>query len=283
MANITELIYGYLRNNRRLVIPEVGAFIVKESGQIIFSELLKSDDGQLGRLLADAGMSELEADAAIDRFVFELHNEVERYGYYRISPIGTLRLDPATRTLRLIEPSKEDREEMLAALQPTAEVVTEVTNTEVAAEAEAIEGVAAEAEAIDVATEVAAESVAPTEEMAAEEKPVTVEAEASEPAVIAEEKPVAAAEPVPVKATEESDETVPQAEVKHEPRHAKPRHRIDAIILAIVAIIAIIALAAMGYGWYKSYHKGEPNDAEQMEMLRDESFRTPSSEAEDKQ
>ena len=42
---INTIIIKYLRENRRLVIPKLGAFIVKDDNQtIIFSELLRSDD-----------------------------------------------------------------------------------------------------------------------------------------------------------------------------------------------------------------------------------------------
>ena len=52
----------YLESHKRLVIPQLGTFIVKEPGRsILFSELLKRDDGVLRRLLSERGMNELEA------------------------------------------------------------------------------------------------------------------------------------------------------------------------------------------------------------------------------
>ena len=53
---IVELISKYLENNKRLVVPNLGAFIVKEAGRVVlFSNLIKGDDGVLRSLLVDCG------------------------------------------------------------------------------------------------------------------------------------------------------------------------------------------------------------------------------------
>ena len=60
----------YLESHRRLVVPQLGTFIVKEPGRsVVFSELLKRDDGVLRGLLRAGGMGELEAAGEIDRVV----------------------------------------------------------------------------------------------------------------------------------------------------------------------------------------------------------------------
>ena len=41
MLNLNEIIAEYLASHRRLVIPEFGAFVKKESGELLFSELLR--------------------------------------------------------------------------------------------------------------------------------------------------------------------------------------------------------------------------------------------------
>lgn len=68
--DVTDVIANYLRDNhRRLVVPAFGAFVVKESGEVLFSELLKTDDGVLRGLLAAGGLSELEcAGLSTDSF-----------------------------------------------------------------------------------------------------------------------------------------------------------------------------------------------------------------------
>ncbi len=73
---VPELILTYLKQHRRLVVPSLGAFIVKGHGgecdNILFSELLKSDDGVLRGLLTERGLRDIEAAAMVDRFIFEV-------------------------------------------------------------------------------------------------------------------------------------------------------------------------------------------------------------------
>lgn len=102
--NVVEVIAEYLLSNRKLVVPNLGAFIVKESGERIFSDLLRNDDGVLTSLLQAKGLSDMEAAVSIDRFVFETRHELESYGYCRLGDIGTLRIEPETKVLRLYEP-----------------------------------------------------------------------------------------------------------------------------------------------------------------------------------
>ncbi len=88
---IVELISKYLETNKRLVVPNLGAFIVKQAGHtVLFSNLIKSDDGVLRSLLVADGVSELEAAAAIDRFVFEVNFRLESTGRCLLSGFGEL-------------------------------------------------------------------------------------------------------------------------------------------------------------------------------------------------
>ena len=89
---IVEIISKYLETNKRLVVPNLGAFIVKEAGRtVLFSNLIKGDDGVLRSLLISSGVSELEAAAAIDRFVFEVNFRLESRGECMLSGFGELR------------------------------------------------------------------------------------------------------------------------------------------------------------------------------------------------
>ena len=104
MNIVEEVIVEYLRSNRRLVIPNFGAFMAKESGERIFSGLLRTDDGVLSSLLKARGLNEMEAAITIDRFIFEVRHELEQYGYCRLGEVGTLRIEPETKALRLYPP-----------------------------------------------------------------------------------------------------------------------------------------------------------------------------------
>lgn len=91
---IDSIIIKYLQENRRLVIPKLGAFIVKDDNQtVVFSELLRSDDGVLRGLIKGHGVGDIEAAGVIDRFVFEVRHTLDRNMPYKIGNWGTLRRD----------------------------------------------------------------------------------------------------------------------------------------------------------------------------------------------
>ncbi len=89
---IVELISKYLESNKRLVVPNLGTFIVKEAGRtVLFSNLIKTDDGVLRSLLEATGVSELEAAGSVDRFVFEVNYRLENTGVCHFGGFGELR------------------------------------------------------------------------------------------------------------------------------------------------------------------------------------------------
>lgn len=63
--------------------------MTKEDGQIIFSELLKKDDGVLRGLLVANGMREIEAAGKIDRFIFEIRHALMQSGVCPVADLGT--------------------------------------------------------------------------------------------------------------------------------------------------------------------------------------------------
>lgn len=89
MELITNILVEYLKYNKRIVVPKLGAFIVKQpSGIIRFTDLMRNDDGVLRSLLIAYGMSELEAIGKIDRFVFEVHHAISHGDKYVITGLG---------------------------------------------------------------------------------------------------------------------------------------------------------------------------------------------------
>lgn len=90
---ICEYITRYLLLNKRLVVPNLGAFVVNPSnGELIFVELLKQDDGVLMRQLMADGLSAVDAMNMIDRFVFEIRHRVESGGTATLNGIGRMSL-----------------------------------------------------------------------------------------------------------------------------------------------------------------------------------------------
>ena len=86
---MVQTISQYLGSHKLLVVPQLGTFIVKEPGvSIVFSELLKRDDGVLRGLLREAGVGELEAAGEIDRFVFEVRHAAQHGQEFRLDGFG---------------------------------------------------------------------------------------------------------------------------------------------------------------------------------------------------
>lgn len=94
MELITNIIVEYLKYNKRLCVPKLGTFIVKQaSGEIKFSDLMRNDDGVLCSLLLAYGVKELEAKGMMDRFVFEVHHAVAVDGKFVIATLGEFTAD----------------------------------------------------------------------------------------------------------------------------------------------------------------------------------------------
>lgn len=86
---ITNILIEYLKHNKRIVVPKLGAFIVKQpSGIIRFSELMRTDDGVLKALLMAYGVQELEASGMISRFVFEIRHAITSGKSFTVERLG---------------------------------------------------------------------------------------------------------------------------------------------------------------------------------------------------
>ena len=103
---IVDIISKYLAENKRLVVPNLGAFIVKQAGEsILFSNLMKGDDGVLRGLIMADGVSELEAAGAIGRFVFEVNYRLENGGVCPLNGFGELRSGANSTIIFKFDPS----------------------------------------------------------------------------------------------------------------------------------------------------------------------------------
>jgi len=92
---LIRTIAQYLETHRRLVVPQMGAFIVKEPGtSVLFSELLKRDDGVLLSLLKAGGLDEAAAAGEIDRFVCEVRRAVGEGREFPLEGLGVLKAGP---------------------------------------------------------------------------------------------------------------------------------------------------------------------------------------------
>lgn len=90
MELLIHTVKEHLEHNKRIVVPRLGTFIVKPDGEtIVFSELLRDDDGVLRALLTAKGLGELEIDGMIDRMIFNIRHAVSGGKEYAVEGFGT--------------------------------------------------------------------------------------------------------------------------------------------------------------------------------------------------
>ncbi len=121
---LAAIISQYLESNRRLVIPNFGALLVKEPGhRVLFSQLLTRDDGVLHSLIVESGASELEANGMIDRLLFDIRYALEAKESYLIEGVGRFVTEPSGAILFIEVKAKvnkiKEEQEQIEELQPS--------------------------------------------------------------------------------------------------------------------------------------------------------------------
>ena len=91
---LSRIVAAKLREGRRLIIPDLGVFIVKGDGSLLFSELMRGDDGVLrSAVAAERGVSDAEALRIIERFVTDIRRALDCGMSYRLEGMGMLSRD----------------------------------------------------------------------------------------------------------------------------------------------------------------------------------------------
>ena len=228
---ICEYITRYLLLNKRLVVPNFGAFVVNPSnGNLIFVELLKQDDGVLMRQLMADGLSAVDAMNMIDRFVFEIRHKVESGGVAMLNGIGRMSLaeDGLYRFVYDPNTGREIAEPAAAVQTPAPEPIVE-SEPEVVTEPEPV-----------VEPNVAQEAIV----------------EQSEPEVVVEMPKFEHAQIEPNAYVKGLRYGKPQRPSKDDIRyvgHSTSRGVDKFVIVAVVA--ALLAIGAIVYGWMSSHNQ----------------------------
>lgn len=92
VVEINTLIARYIAENTRLIIPNIGTLLRrKESGEIVFMEMLKKGDGALNSLVgAHLSLSEADAMAAVENYAAEIKRAVESDKKFIMDGVGVL-------------------------------------------------------------------------------------------------------------------------------------------------------------------------------------------------
>ena len=92
---VNKIIVDSLKAGKRIVIPQFGAFLHKDTdGGIVFVPFLKKDDGVLAGLLSsNYGLSSEEAYGVIAEYVAQVKKSVTERGCFVVEGIGQLKID----------------------------------------------------------------------------------------------------------------------------------------------------------------------------------------------
>lgn len=256
VTKISAIIEAYLQRENRLIIPNVGTLLKrKESGEIVFVEMLKKNDGKLEALVAaQFGVAAEEAAAIVEGYVEEIGRQISASRKFIIDGVGVL-LVGANGALDF-------------AFNPFSHTIPEP------------QAKAAEPEVKTVEPEVkAAEPKVIVEQFEDDEEEEEVKVE--EPKVVAPEptKPVAPQVKPKVSATarkqsalyddDDEEEAPKEAPRKMNIRRPASRKKVDPItIIAIVAVV--LAMITLLWGAFSNNSKDlELDTTEQYEMGSD--------------
>lgn len=262
MNVIVRIIAQYLDTHKRLVIPGLGMFLVKEEPRkVVFTELMSRDDGVLQALLVEQGMTALAAAGELNRFVFEVRHAIESgrefemqgFGVLRPAGNGTMRFDH--RPLTTVLPD--------VALEIEPEQVQKVRHVE------RIEEPRRPVQPAQPAEEPKEE---PKEEVADEEEvdeEIQTEADPTEPIEDHDEEPSETDDEDPFMEEDDEDELPQPRRVRRVARPTQQKPKVDRFLLVAI-VAAVLALLAIGYGMYSnsmSVEEAEDTPTEQTDSL----------------
>ncbi|MBQ3070223.1 MAG: hypothetical protein IJD12_00855 [Tidjanibacter sp.] len=234
-VEINSLVAQYIAKNTRLIIPEIGTLLRrKESGEIVFMEMLKKSDGGLVALVAGGlGLSEEEAAKAVEQYVGTIKSQLATNKKFILDGVGVLLAGVNGGVEFIFNPQSH-----------TIDAVEEPKSKAVAEEPQVIE-LAEEPQVVAAKEPVVAEPA--PEVVAVEKKPAQVA-----PKVIATEEPQKKSAKIDALYGEESEQDKEPKKAFPTPARprtsAKPQHKkLDPItILAIVS--GLIAIGTLIWG-----------------------------------
>ena len=234
-VEISSLVAQYIAKNTRLIIPEIGTLLRrKESGEIVFMEMLKKSDGGLVALVAGGlGLSEEEAAKAVEQYVSTIKSQLATNKKFILDGVGVLLAGVNGGVEFIFNPQSH-----------TIDAVEEPKSKAVAEEPQVIE-LAEEPQVVAAKEPVVAEPA--PEVVAVEQKPAQVA-----PKAIATEESKKKAAKIDALYGEESEQDKEPKKTFPTPARprtsAKPQHKkLDPItILAIVS--GLIAIGTLIWG-----------------------------------
>lgn len=257
MNVIVRIIAQYLDTHKRLVIPGLGMFLVKEEPRkVVFTELMSRDDGVLQALLVEQGMTALAAAGELSRFVFEVRHAIESgrefemqgFGVLRPAGNGTMRFDHRPLTTVLPDVALEIEPEQVQKVRHVERI--EEPRRPVQSAQQAAE------ESKEEPKEEPKEEAADEEE---EEEEIQTEADPDEPIEDHDEEQHETDDEDPFMEEDDEDELPQPRRVRRVARPTQQKPKVDRFLLVAI-VAAVLALLAIGYGMYSNSMSVEETD-----------------------
>ncbi|MBR2452098.1 MAG: hypothetical protein IKB37_02870 [Rikenellaceae bacterium] len=88
---ISRIVNKLLKTEKRITIPALGSFMKRNDGVIVFTDMLKDDDGVLARhVAAQMFVSTKEAQEDISKFTEQVNRNLRERGVAELSDLGLL-------------------------------------------------------------------------------------------------------------------------------------------------------------------------------------------------
>lgn len=268
---LIRIITHYLRDHKRLVVPQLGAFLVREEPYaVLFSELIRRDDGVLQSLLVAEGMSEIAARGEIDRFVYEVRHAVQQGEPYHLSDFGVMR--PGHNDTILFEYHAR----LSVAPEVPVDIIPDLIEKlrEEPKRPERVERSVVEPTPLEPTplVEEAEQEAAPTPEEEELEFEEVAPLSATEPRRIELQQPTfKEADDDEEEELDFEEEELEAAPVRRAPRPAAKRQQAAAkkpdYFMIVAIVVAVIALMAIGYGMYSNAQTADEPEEEYIERV----------------
>ncbi len=266
---IKTYLFELLKVNSRVIIPDLGAFLVKEKPggkmEVSFNDFLKFNDGLLvNKIIKIENISKTDATKKIKEFIKEIEGSIKT-GRFTIENVGTFYKDDFGRIK--FDPYKEEKAKETKQPEEIKEDKTEVKKAEVKADGkkedkvgenkEVKEKKEKEVEKTKVKEETKVEKVVKAEEKKEELKEAKPEKEKIETEIKSTEQITAKVAKEPAKKEEVIAEIVSDSEMVVA-KHTKPKGSATLVwISAIVVVVAvIITWAVLDYDRIKGWFDG---------------------------
>ncbi len=220
---INDLISTFLTNNKRIVIPGLGAFLRKSADQsIVFVQFLNQDDGVLSNLITQSlEVESPKAQQIIKEYVDAVKNTLSTKGEYAIDGVGVLKLDCNETIFLDTEIRKTEQPESTEKVQPATATSETISTPQ-----------------IDILTEIKPE-----------DKETDSENFEQYGGIFSAATPQTANEPDSDPAVEKTTENKSyNLDNKTNTNSARPKKKVD-LFLVFAVVAAIVAILSIVYGY----------------------------------